>query len=338
MAQRMSGPQKAAILLLTLGEEAAAEVLKNLSEAEIQEVSRYMAHYSEVTPQDVDRVANEFYLIAERGRFLPGPPTTKVEYLRKILGRAIGEERAGEMVDGLVARKADGPLEQLKWHDPNTIAGFLADEHPQVIAVILANMGDPPLARSVIEALPGAMQQDIFTRLARLRSIPDEWLEEIEASLSEEMAAPRPTAGGGEGGEQRVAEVLGAAEAPVEEALIEHLQRRNPELAERIRQRLFAFSDLLKIDNYGIQLVLKRISGRDLVLALKLADEPVKRHLLRNMAAQSAERFEQAVASLGPTPVAQIEAAQKRIARTARILIEGGEIFPLERRRKSPEA
>ncbi len=119
----------------------------------------------------------------------------------------------------------------------------------------------------------------------------------------------------------------------MEDALIEQLREKNPELAERIERRIFAFSDLLKIDNYGIQLVLKRTPGQDLVLALKLADEPVTRHLLRNMSGDSAARVQQAVDGLGPIPVTRIEAAQRRMANTARILIEKGEIYPLERRR-----
>lgn len=332
MAKRLSGPQKAAILLLSLGEEAAAEVLKNLSEDEIQEVSRYMARFQEVTPADVDRVMNEYYLVAEKGRFLPAPPETKTEYLRKILARAVGEEQANATVEGLVQRKPENSFEQLRWHDPQTIADFLAGEHPQVIAVILANLGDPALAQAVIAALPEDMQRDILTRYARIRTVPDEWLEEIEASLSEDIAAARPTPGEGPAGERQVASVLGNAPQPMEDVLIDHLRSRNPELAERISQRIFAFSDLIKIDNYGVQLILRRTAGDDLVLALKLADEGLTRHLFRNMSEESARKVQEAVDGLGPVPVSRIEGAQKRIANTARVLIESGDIHPLERR------
>ena len=333
MVTQLSGPQKAAILLLSLGEDAAGEVLKNLDEEEIKDVSRYMSQFDSVTPQDVDRVLNEFYLVAEKGRFLPGPPETKVEYLKKILSNAMGSEHAEKMVDGLVARKDESALEKLKWHDPVTIAGFLSAEHPQVIAVILANLGDPELAREVIAALPDDMQKDVLTRYAQIRIIPEDWLEEIETALNEDMAASKILAQDASPGETQVAKVLSLGSKPMEDMLIDHLRQKNPELADRISRRIFSFADLLKIDNYGLQLVLKRTPGDDLVLALKLADEPLTRHLLRNMSDESAARVNQAVEGLGPMPVSRIEAAQRRIANTARLLIEKGEIFPLERRR-----
>ena len=332
MATRLSGPQKAAILLLSLGEDAAAEVIRNLNEEEIKQVSQYMARFQHVTPKDVDRVMNEFYLVAEKGRFLPAPPETKVEYLKKILARAVGEEQASRTVQGLVERKPENSFEQLRWHDPQTIASFLAGEHPQVIAVILANLGDPALAQAVMAALPEDMQKDVLTRYARIRTIPDEWLVEIEASLGEDLAASRARPAAAPPGEQRVAMVLGAASQPMEDLLIQHLRAKNPELADRISRRIFSFADLIKIDNYGIQLILKRTPGDDLVLALKLADEPLSRHLMRNMSDEAARKIQEAIDGLGPTPVTRIEAAQKRIANSARVLIESGEIYPLERR------
>ena len=332
MATRLSGPQKAAILLLSLGEDAAAEVIKNLSAEEVKEISQYMTRFQHVTPGDVDRVMNEYYLVAEKGRFLPAPPQTKIEYLKKILARAVGEEQAAQTVQGLVERKPESPFEELRWHDPQTIANFLAGEHPQVIAVILANMGDPTLAQAVIAALPEGMHKDILTRYAQIRSIPGEWLEEIEASLGQDMAASRTRPAPASAGEQRVVNMLGSAPQPMEDMLIEHLRAKNPELAERIGRRIFSFADLIKIDNYGIQLILKRTPGDDLVLALKIADEPLSRHLMRNMSDDAARKIQEAIDGLGPTPVTRIEAAQKRIANTARVLIESGEIYPLERR------
>lgn len=334
MATRLTGPQKAAILLLSLGEDSAAEVMKNLNEDEIKNLGQYMSKFDHVRPEDVDRVMNEYYRIAEKGRFLPAPPVTKMEYLKKILARAIGEEESDKIVEGMMERKPESPLEQLKWHDPQTIAGFLADEHPQVIAVILANMGDPALSQEIIAALPDDMQKDILTRYAQIRAIPQDWLDEIEASLGEDMAAARARPTEGPPGEENVAKLLSTAAQPMEDMLIDHIRGKNPELADRISRRIFSFSDLIKIDNYGIQLVLKRIPGNDIVLSLKLADEAITRHFLRNMSDDSALKIREAVEGLGPIQVSKIEAAQKRIANTARVLIEQGEIFPLERRKK----
>ena len=339
MPERLTGAQKAAILLLTLEEDAAAEVLKNLSQEEIRTVTAHMARFQNVTPGDVNRVATEFYRVAERARFLPGSPETKVDYLRKILGRALGEDRAEGVLEGLVKRQPDSPLERLTWHDPHTVAEFLAPEHPQVIAVILANMGDATLAQSILEELPPEMQEDVFTRLVKLRTIPQEWLAEIEASLSEDLLpelASKSANDAGSVGPRRVARVLGSSDLPTQQTLFDQIKQRNPELAERVRRHLFTFADLQKLDNFAIQKVLKHISGQDLVLALKLSDEPVRRHFLRNLSATAAAKVEEAVAGLGPTPIPRIEEAQQRIAQIASGLLDSGEISPPLRRREAP--
>jgi flagellar motor switch protein FliG len=332
MARRLSGPQKAAILLLALGEESAAEVLKNLSEAEIVEITGYMSRLEEVSPQEVTRVTSEFYRVAERANFLPSPPETKVQYLKKVLAKAMGEAKAQQVVDGMVAAAPGSTLERLKWHDPGTIAAFIGEEHPQVIAVILANLGDPQLARAVLDALPETLQQEIVPRLARLRSIPADWLEEIEKSLTEQ-AGPSGADPVHDVGPQRVASMINASSRATENRWLGHIRRQDPQLAERIQERLFAFEDFIKVDNYGMQKVLARTPGEDVVLALKAADDSLKRHFLRNLAPQAAAVIEQALVELGPAPVAQIEAAQRRIATVAKEMADKGELYVLERKR-----
>lgn len=337
MARRLSGPQKAAILLLALGEESAAEVLKNLSDDEIQDLTVYMTRVGDVTPQDVTRVTSEFYLVAEKARFLPSPPETKVQYLKKVLAKAMGEAKAQEVVDGMVKAGTGSALERLKWHDPATIAAFIADEHPQVVAVILANLGDAQLARSVLEALPEEMQRDVVPRLAKLRSIPSDWLEEIDKSLTE-RTAPSAADPAHDIGPQRVASMLNATSRATESRWLGHIRRQDPALAERIRDHLFPFEDFIKVDNYGMQKVLARTPGEDIVLALKLADDNVKKHFLRNLAPQAAATIEQALMELGPTPVAEIEAAQRRIATLAKEMADKGELFVLERKKAKSAA
>lgn len=335
MARRLNGPQKAAILLLALGEESAAEVLKNLSEEEIEELTVYMTRIEEVTPQDVTRVTNEFYLVAEKAHFLPSPPETRVQYLKKVLARAMGDAKADEVVDGLVKAGSGSALERLKWHDPGTIAAFIGEEHPQVIAVILANLGDAQLARAVLECLPEPVQQDVVPRLAKLRTIPTDWLEEIEKSLTEQ-AAPSAADPAHDVGPQRVASMLNATTRATESRWLSHIQRQDPALADRIREHLFPFEDFIKVDNYGMQKVLARTPGDDIVLALKLADEPIRKHFLRNLSPPAAATIEQALDELGPTPVASIEAAQRRIATIAKEMADKGELFVLERKKPKP--
>lgn len=332
MSHRLSGPQKAAILLLSLGEDAAAEVLKNLSDSEIEEVSRNMARFGDVTPKDVDRVASEFYLIAEKGRFLNTPPETKVEFLKKILAKAIGPEKAAELVDGLMAAKPSGPLERLKWHDPATIARFLAGEHPQVIAVILANLGEPALMQHILAELPQALSQDVFARLLRLKSISPEWVEEIEASLAEELARePGEGARPAHLGTERAAGLLNAAPPPMERAILNRIEQQAPAVAERIRAEMFPFPEFIKIDNQGLQKILARSTLQDVVLALHGADEALARHLLHNLSSDSAGKVQAALELPGPARLSDIEAAQKRLANIARDLAEKGELLILDK-------
>jgi len=254
-----------------------------------------------------------------------------------VLNKALGEEKSAELVDGLIQERPDSALERLKWHDPTTIAEFLADEHPQVIAVILAYLGEPALAQSIIAALPEAMQDDVYARLARVKDVPDDLLQEIEASLHEEMYGA-PAQGDGEGQESapavgRVADLLNHAEGETESQIMGRIEHQDPELAGQIRKQMFPFEDFIKIDNYGIQKVLQRASGDDLLRALKTADEPLRRHFLRNMSADYAERIQAELGRMGPLKLGDIEESQRRLATIARELAEQGELFILGRQR-----
>jgi flagellar motor switch protein FliG len=332
MAARMEGAQKAAVLLLAMGEQAASEVIKNLSEDEINAVTPYMTRFSEITPGDVARVANEFYRIAEKGRFLPAAPETKTAYLKKVLEKALGAEKTGGLIEGLLASDSAGPLEKLRWHDPSTIARFLGGEHPQVIAVIVANLGDPLLTQNVLIELPDGLRQDVFGRLVRLREISPEWVEEIEASLAEEMGQEHGEVSGKGASSNRVAGMLNAAPRGMEQDILEHIEGRDPGLAARIREQMFPFEDFIRIDNPSMQKVLERATNQDLVLALGTASAGLRRHFLRNLSAARAGALEEAIANFGPVRVSEIEAAQKRLSNIARELAEAGELGILAKR------
>lgn len=333
MAARLKGAQKAAILLLSLGEDAAAEVIKNLSEDDLQALAPHLGNFDRVTPADVERVAREFYLAAEKGRFLPSAPETKTAYLKNILNRALGEEKSGQLVAGMLQPPAGGRLEQLKWHDPSVIAQFLSGEHPQVIAVIAANLGDPDLTQQVISALPEGLRQEVLTRLLRLREISSEWVEEIEASLEEEMQAQGKAHPQEDSSTERVAGVMNAAPRELENTVMRHIESQDPQLAGKIRSQMFPFEDFLKVDNPGIQRVVEQATNEDLVLALGTADEPLRRHFLQNLSTENSKALEQAIAAHGPMRLSQIEAAQKRLSNIARELAAQGHLKVLKRNR-----
>lgn len=328
---RLKGAQKAAILLLSLGEDAAAEVIRNLSEEELNALTPYLSNFDEVTPQDVERVAQEFYRTAEKGSFLPATPETKTAYLNKILGRALGEEKSRQLVAGMLEESPPGRLEQLKWHDPATIAQFISNEHPQVIAVIAANLGDPALTQQVLAALPEGLRRDVLIRLVRLREISSEWVQEIEASLEEEMSAAKAQPPARDASADRVAGVMNAAPRQMEVAVMTHIESQRPELAARIRTQMFPFEEFLKVDNPSMQRVLEQVTNEDLVQALSTANEPLRRHFLRNLSTENAAALEQAIGNFRPLRVSDIEAAQKRLSNIARQLAQQGKLTVLKR-------
>lgn len=334
MASRLTGSKKAAILLLALGEEAASEVIKNLSPQEIEQVTKSIQDFGDVTPGEVERVTNEFYLIAEKGKFLPGSPETKTAFLKKVLAKGMGDESAKKLVEGIIETPEGSELERLKWHDPTTIAEFLDKEHPQVVAVILANLGDSGLTRQVLEHFQESRRQDILARMVRLREISLEWIEEIEAALTSELSTEGEPAEQEPVGINKMADVMSAAPPAMEKELMGSLSSRDPALAGQIRERLFDFDDFIRMDNFSIQKVLGKVTNEDLVLALRTADERIKKHFFRNLSDENVRQLEEAIQNFQPTRISSIEEAQKRLCQVARELNQNGEIRLLERKRQ----
>lgn len=323
---RSTGTRKAAILLLSLGEDAAAEVLKLLDDEEVRAITTQMTRFEDVTLNDVDRVANEYFVRHDEGAGSIEAPETKLQYLRRVLSKALGETRGGDIVEGILNRPPGGALEKLKWHAPRTIAGFIANEHPQVIAVILATMDEDGLAERVLTELPSEMQSDVVERLAGLNSVSQEWIDEIEQTLADTMLPAAKEVIAKDAAEQRVAEVLVTGPRAMERAIMDHIERKDPEVAERIRDQMLRFEDFIRIDNPGLQRILHRSSMQDLVLALRLADDELRGHVMSNLSTHTAQTVAQDLEELNPTHVSVIEAAQQRLVAIARQLLDKGEV------------
>jgi flagellar motor switch protein FliG len=330
-SSRLTGPRKAAILLLTLGEDAAAEVLKQLSEEEVRAVTHFMSRFEDITPQDVDRVLNEYFMRKQGGRLGDAPPETKIQYLQKVLAKALGDARSAEIMQGISNAPPGGALEKLKWHAPRTIARFVANEHPQVIAVILATMEEPGLAERVLGELPSALQGDVAQRLAGLKTISPAWIDDIQESLADAMLPATRELPERHGGAEHVAEVLTTGPRAMETAILAHIEQKDPALADRIRGRMFRFEDFIRLDNLGLQRILGRSSTRDLVLALRVADDDLREHIYRNLSNNHARMIQDELDQLGPTRVSEIEGAQLRLIALARELMEKGEVSALGR-------
>ncbi len=318
---KLTKKRKAAALLLAIGEDNAAKILKRLNEFELHALSNEMAFLGELTPKEIEEIANEF--LKEMGE----EPVIEVgvENVRNILEKAFGKEKAEEMLKKVGTPLTKQPFYSLSNIDPKMIANFIKSEHPQTIAVILAHL-DPMQAAKTLSFLPEALQTDVILRMAQLETVSPEVVKELEEALEEEVKS----AGGAEshqvGGVEPVAEILNNVSKEVEDRILSAIEEENPDLAEEIRKKMFVFEDLIYVDDRGIQTILKEVSNEDLLLALKAASEAVKEKIFKNMSKRAAEMIKEDLETMGPVKLSDVEQAQLNIIKIARQLAEEGKI------------
>lgn len=322
---KLTGPKKAAIMLLALGEDHAAEVMKNLEEIEIQQVGYYLSRLGDVSSDDLTLVLEEFYRRSEMSSdgFQLGPSN---DFMRNTLTKALGTEKARDIVDNLKAHQEEGALDSLKFMDPKLIADYIKIEHPQTIALIMAHLTDLEQASQVLRDLPINLQADVVYRMASLESIPPGVIAEMDDVLSEEMktaASVRTQVGGIES----VAEILNSMDKATETRILATIEEGNPEMAEQIRELMFTFDDLVLIDKSQLPNVLKAIDRKDLVLSLKTASEGVKAAIFENVSQRMQDMIRDDLETMPPVKVADVEAAQQKIIQMVRKLEEDGKII-----------
>ena len=322
---KMTGPKKAAILLVALGEEAAADIIKNLEDSEIQQVGYHMARFTDVSPEDLDLVLEEFYnkSTAGAGGFIIN---ASADYVKNTLTKALGGDRAKSLVDNLSANVEESALESLKWLDPKAIANFITHEHPQTIALILAHLEDPEQTATVLKELPENLQADVVYRMAILEAIQPGVVSEIDEVLSREMQAAGAMGTAKVGGIESVSEMLNSLDKSTETRILATIEESNPDLAEQIRELMFTFEDLVLIDARGMQLILKEVQGADLTLAMKTASDPIKELIFSSMSTRAADMLREDLEVLGPVKVSDVEKAQQNLVKIARKLEEEGKI------------
>ncbi len=323
---KLTGPKKAAILLLALGEEGASEILKNLEDREIQQVGYYMARFTDVAPEELDSVLEEFYRKAamqDQGVTI----NASGDFVKNALTKALGDDKAKDLVDNLKSSADEGSLDSLKWLEPKMIAGFIVNEHPQTIALILAHLEDPEQTAAVLKELPENIQPDVTYRMAVLEAIPPGVIKEIEEVLAKELKATGAASSAKVGGVESVAEMLNTMDKSTESRILATIEEANPDLAEQIRELMFTFEDLVMVDSNGMQAILKEIPQQELVLALKTASDAVKEHIFGNMSERASDMVRDDLESLGPVRVADVDIAQQKVVKTARKLEEEGKVI-----------
>lgn len=322
---KMTGPKKAAILLLALGEDGAADVMKNLEEAEIQQVGYYMSRFTDVSPEELDIVLEEFYrnsVMADEGVSISSSP----DFVKNALTKALGADRAKELSDNLGAGEEEAGLEALRYAEPIMIANYIRTEHPQTIALILSYLKNAEQSSAVLRDLPESLQADILYRMAVIESIPPGVISEMNEVLTEEMKTAGSMATS-VGGVEPVAEILNSVDKATETRILSSIEETNPDLAEQIRELMFTFEDMALIDAKQMQLVMKDVDQADMVLALKTASDAVKELIFSSMSSRAAEMVREDLENLGPAKLSDVEAAQQKIIKVVKKLEEAGTII-----------
>ncbi|KJU87716.1 flagellar motor switch protein FliG [Candidatus Magnetobacterium bavaricum] len=314
----ISGHEKAAIFLTAIGEDAAAEILKNLDIKEIGKISSVMSRTPSVKEEDIKKVFIEAAKKIQKGEiFFSG-----ANYLKQMLTKGLEEKTARRFLEKAAVEIT---LESLKKVDAKKLTNFLLTEHPQTIALILSLL-DPAQAATVLSSLPKSLKVDVTMRMATTEGIPIDAIEEIEDVLKSELDLERGS-GIKVGGVKKVAQILNQTDKSTEELILDNIESHDYELADSIRQLMFVFEDLVRLDVRGIQQVLKEISTEDLSLALKTASEGLKDKIFKNMSKRAAEILKEDMDVRGPVKISEVEKAQQNIIKKARELGEEGKIM-----------
>jgi flagellar motor switch protein FliG len=319
---KLTGPQKAAIFLMLMGEEFTSEVYKYLDEEDIKRIGIEMAKVEYIPAEAVKKILEEANI--EVKEILGNVNVSPEEFLKQSLLKAYGE-KGKELYEEI--KKEIGPeiFKKLRKLDPKTIASFLANEHPQTIAIILVHL-DPYLSGQVLQLLPERIRGEVLLRIALLDKVDPEIVKEISDSLEAELQSVGGALGKKIGGPEKAAEVLAHAGRTLEDELLTEIEDENPALAEEIRKHLFTFEDFLKVDDFAIQTLLREISTDDLKLALKGASPEVKEKFFRNMSKRAADLLKEELDLMPPVRITEVEKAQQNIIRTAKKLEQEGKI------------
>ncbi len=318
----MSGKEKIAILMVALGNEIAAEVYKKMDDTTIEIVTLEIANLRKVTPEmrlSVLKDAQEVLLAREymaRGG---------VDYARDILERALGPERAHNLLTRITASLQVRPFDFMRHTDAQQVLGFIQGEHPQTIALIMSYL-EPAQAASIIGGLPATMQAEVAKRIARMDRITPEVLREVERVLERKLSTVMGQDFTLAGGIDAIVNIINNADRATERNIMEHLEENDPELAEEIKRRLFVFEDIIKLDDRSLQRVLREVEMKELSLALKGATEELRAKFFKNMSKRASEMLKEDMDYMGPVRVKDVEESQQKVVNVIRALEDVGEI------------
>ncbi len=321
--QGLTGRQKAAILLISLGPEVSAQIFKHLREEEIEQLTLEIANVRKVDSTEKESILSEFHQICLAQEFIS---QGGISYAKDILEKALGSQKALDIINRLTATLQVRPFDFARKADPAQILNFIQNENSQTIALVLSYL-QPDQASMILSALPQEKQADVAKRIALMDSTSPEVISQVERVLEQKLSATVTQDYTNAGGISAIVQILNGVDRGTERTILDSLEIQDPELAEEIKKRMFVFEDIVNIDNRSIQRIIRDIENADLQLALKVASEEVRETIFKNMSKRMAETFREEMEFMGPVRLRDVEEAQTRIVATIRRLEEAGEII-----------
>ena len=320
--REMDGVEKAATLLITLGPEKSAKIFKHLKEEEIEQLTLEIANTSSVSPQTKEKVLSEFYEICLAQQYIA---EGGIVYAKELLEKALGEEKAKDVIGKLTASLQVRPFEFIRKTDPSQLLNFIQDEHPQTIALILSYL-PASQASMVVSSLPPEKQADVARRIAQMDRTSPDVIKQVEKVLERKLSSLVNQDYTIVGGVDAIVSILNSVDRGTEKHIMETLEVEEPELADEIRKKMFVFEDILSLDDRAIQRVLRDVDNSDLALALKGATEEVQNVILNNLSKRLAVMIKEDMEYMGPVRMKDVEEAQQKIVNIIRKLEDSAEI------------
>lgn len=313
---------RAAVLLMTIGEEAAVEVFKFLGPKEVQRLGTEMAKINSI-PRD--RIAEVLAAFQDEASKQDGITADSTEYIRSVLTKALGNDKAGALIDRIVQPADSAGIESLKWMDATSVAELIKNEHPQIIATILAHL-DADQASDILKAFTERLRNDVMLRIATLEGVQPAALRDLNEVLTQLLSGGDRVRKGALGGVDVAADILNFMGGQIEASVTEYIKETDAELAQKIQDKMFVFENLLDLDDRSIQLLMREVQSESLVVALKGTSEEMKEKIFKNMSSRAAEMLREDLEAKGPVRLSEVENEQKEILKIVRRLADEGQI------------
>jgi flagellar motor switch protein FliG len=323
--KKYTGPEKAAIFLMSLGEEGAAKILAEMEEREIQSIGNYMSTIGEVEMTTIDKISHEFYKGMSVGG--GGLGISGLDFLRTTLMRALDPAKATEILNNITTPGEDlgGGLDTVRMLEPKVIALFLANEHPQTAAIVLAHL-ETAVAGAALREMPDESRMEVIYRLATLERVSPQVLRELDQALQSEFRSSGAVSGSKMGGAEAAAQIMGTIDRATESSILSAMDDVDPDLSNEIRNLRFTYEDILKIDDLGVQMMLKEISQEDLLISLKTASDELKEKIFSNMSERASTMLQEDLEAMGLTKITEVERCQQKIVSVIKRLEDEGRV------------